>query len=305
MTLDFGKFDAVEAWQVGPDWRWQRAARLADAPPWVRPQHHDPLVQDAAQYLHMQARDATGRALAATRFPSLAAAERLWHEEPLRSHLMMGTIADVPREEIAARLDVDPATVALAEALFFDIRPMLPRRDWIHLRVIRPLIKEGQVELGTKLRTALFGGPMVVKALGEAEVNLPLDEANRLAAWDLLMFSKTMTALEYPLGKEHAAEHIKLTADIWLTEKKLKLRRRIFVQRCKEALRRYKLRKRRLALEAQRLELRRQRLALDAARQGVDLSNLAPSANEIGAAQPSAGVERPRAEDRPTVKAAG
>jgi hypothetical protein len=159
---------------------------------------------------------------------------------------------------MAQHLAVDPAVIAVAESLFFDVREMLQTTVWIHTMVVMRLANEGDADLAAKLKTAFYGGPAVAKALCGGEMIVPKDQADRLFAQELLLHAKFTAAIEFPLSDEQNLEFLKLFVNYKLQMEKLKQRREAFAHRCQEDVRRY--------------ELRKQRLAVAAARCGIDSS---------------------------------
>jgi hypothetical protein len=278
---------------IEPDWRWLRATQLAASPKPFQLQQEDRQVQATVRHLRLRSRSATAKDVADMKFPVVAAAQRLWMDPSLRSQLMILAIANTPRDEIAQHLEMDPTVIAFAEALFFDVREALRATSWIHTKVVLRLAKEGDADLAAKVSTALYGGPVVAKALCDAAVRVPKDEADRRLAQESLLHAKFTAAVEFVLTDEHRFEFAKLFIDYRLQLEKLEHRRQAFAHRCQEDIRRY--------------ELRKQRLALAAARQEVELSApLAATAN-APAAQPSTPVfpHLPLHHSQPAVKAAG
>lgn len=220
--------------------------------------------------------------IADVKFPAVADAQSLWMNASLRSQLMILAIANTPRDDIAQHLDVDPAVIAVTESLFFDVREALRATVWIHTTVVMRLTRDGDADLAAKVKTAFYGGPVVAKALCDAAVRVPKDEADRLLAQELLLHAKFTVAIEFPLTNEQNIEFLKLSADCQLQAQKLEQRKQAFAHRCQEDVRRY--------------ELRKQRLALAAARQGVGLSIQSGTTVNTRATHPStlASLQGPR-----------
>jgi hypothetical protein len=254
IRMKASSIDSNDAHQrpAGPDWRWQRAVRLACTEPPVRPQGEDELVQQAIRFLRLRAQRRSGPAVASCRYPTIAAALELWTPPSTRVPLTILTISGMPREDIARQLDVLPDVVGATEDLFFDVRPALSAPGWIHARVIAALMNEGDADVAAKVKTAYHGGPVVAKALVDGSIRVPKDAAERLHAQELLLHAKFTAAVEYPLNEKQNLEYLELCMEYMLKKEELDQAKRVFTQRCQEELRRHQLRKQRLALQAAR-----------------------------------------------------
>ena len=151
-----------------------------------------------------------GATFAAAKDPIVDAAVRLWDNEAISEQLQVLTIADCPRDEIASRLHLDERVIAVAEQLFFDVRWSLKASGWTSCHVIVPMIRAGTVDLASKLKLAYFGGPVIARAILEARVRVPGEEAARLFGREVLLQLKAQEALEAPLGEGERIEFLKL-----------------------------------------------------------------------------------------------
>lgn len=242
---------SLEAWSIGPDWRWQRALRLAQRGGEVHSLADDPLVRTAAAYLRLHGHSA-GPQRAGKRFADVASAIARWSDADFQAKIKIVVVSGMPQADVAATLGVEPALVALVEALFFDVRPALAALDWILLSVIRPLERAGNLDLAAKIKVAFSGGPAAAKALVDGAVRVPQDIADRLQAQELLLHAKFQAALEYPLAAGDTLEFLKLALDYEARRERVALQRAALAHRCEEDRRRHERQMKRLEIEAAR-----------------------------------------------------
>jgi hypothetical protein len=223
----------------GPAWRFERGQCLADTERAERQAEGlagtDDSTLQVAEYLQIRRRGPAGAQAAAVKDPLVDGAIRLWENQELRQQLQVLVIADVSPAEIASRLAVEPQIVAAAEAMFFDVRSRLNARGWVSCQVIRPLVRSGAADLATQLKFAFFGGPAAARAILDARIGVPPQEAQRLFDRDLLLHVKAQAALEMPLEDGQQLEFLTLFLKYDLDQKRLELDQRKFALRCRQA----------------------------------------------------------------------
>jgi hypothetical protein len=157
-----------------PDWRWRRALWLAEEGKCSRKEPEDPRVLLARRFVVLWGGAASEekKAALADRFPGVFYARELHArgQEDDRWVVEARVLADQPAEEIALRQNTTAEVISWYEALFFDVREQLHRRDWVANRVLGPAFRRGvrarDFDLLLKLY-ALQGGPVVVDFLVE------------------------------------------------------------------------------------------------------------------------------------------
>jgi hypothetical protein len=216
----------------GPDWRWQEAtARFAES---RLASHTDPYIRDAIRSL--AARRKGPAPPAACPHGHIDRAERLWNKTFFRQALMVLTLANVGREEVAAKLDTDVQTIETIEALFFDVRPHLDSTMWIQMHVIGPCA-QAEPDLAAKLQVALFSGPIAALALVDS-VRLPSEEAEGLLQQRVLLYAKFKEAINFAFTtNDQAYCYLKLYLDYCHKSRELDLKEREFRHRCEIQLR--------------------------------------------------------------------
>jgi hypothetical protein len=217
----------------GPAWRSQLAEQLAASKESVGTTRHDTLTQDTVAYLRRRRSGPDGQRRADEQYPNLAAAYGLWGNDAVADRLRILVLANCSQKEIADRLQIDIGIVLVLEGLFFDIRSGLDSTDWIICRVIIPEMKSEAWDVAAKLRLAYFGGPVVARAILDARVRLPFDEAERLFDREVLLHLKLQEALEAPLADRERMEFVKFYLDYEIKRQRLELDKRKFAYKCK------------------------------------------------------------------------
>jgi hypothetical protein len=219
----------------GTNWRWKQAECLARACGPHTFGNSDELSSRTAKYLDLCRGGDDGPSPASERFPEVATAIRLWNDPPTSEQLRILVIANCERDEIAARLQIDEQVVATIEGLFFDVRWALGGSDWIVCHVIIPEMRAGAFDLAAKLKLAFFGGPVMARAILDARVRAPFEEAGRLFDREVLLQLKLQEALEAPLGEGERLGFLRLYFQYDLSRRRLDLEKQKFAHQCEQA----------------------------------------------------------------------
>ena len=147
----------------------------------------------------------------------------------------MSVLGRIPLAEIGARLGVDQKVLEVAQFLFFDVGAARHATGWMHCQVFRPEVEAGRMQRAAKMKLAVHGGPALIRALLDAEENLPLDEAQRLVDQELLLHGKLQAALEFDLDTKSAAKFLQCFLRYDLARQKLQLQREKFQWACELA----------------------------------------------------------------------
>ena len=217
----------------GPAYLWNLAKRLAKSPQGARTTRADELLQQATAYLQMCQR--SGRELADSKYPTLAAACRLTENEASFRTLRLSILGSLPRSEVAARLSVEQHITDVAEALFFDVSGLSQASGWMNCHVFVPEAKHGSKELAAKLKLAHYGGPVVTRALLDGQGNLPMDGAQQIIDQELQLHAKLQAALEFDLDAHAAQQFLEVFLNYDLERKKLEFEREKFQLACAQA----------------------------------------------------------------------
>lgn len=233
-----------------PDWRWRRA-QLASPPPLPGVLPRDAVLEQAVDFAR-RCRDQS-REQARAQYPAIATAEELNSQPSLRDQLKLLVLADCSPAEIAERLKLDEPTIQVWEKLYFDVRELLKATDWIRIHVIDP-VRETDPALAVKLRCAYVGGPSAARTLLDADSRMPRHAGERLYQMRLKWLVLARQAAEMIHRSEKDPFRIlKLNAELMKFESRLRLQRKRFVQKCREARRKHqiaKYREERLAAQA-------------------------------------------------------
>lgn len=149
----------------------------------------------------------------------------------MAQQLRILVLANCPRDEIAARLQIDEQIVAVIEDLFFDIRWALDASSWIVCRVIIPEMQTGAWDASAKFRLAYYGGPVMARAILDARVRVPFDGADRLFDREVLLHVKLQEA---PLGDRERMEFLKFYLDFDIKRQRLELDKKKFAYKCEQ-----------------------------------------------------------------------
>ncbi len=157
----------------GPDWRWRRAAELADGDPHAGRYTDDAITLRAVRYLiNDNDPDVDDVRDAAAVFVNGGLRKRA-----IQAYLLTSLAED----EVAARTHMTPATVAAYEAVFFAVRGPDP--------LSRELRAEYEMADDPLVKAARQGGPRLVEARVQYEVRDPFlnpELAERFERVDLL-----------------------------------------------------------------------------------------------------------------------
>lgn len=225
---------------LGADWRWRSASAFVASGKARMPVEFDAATRQAAEYLR-------GKAQGERKLPSLAAAEAFWSHPEQRASAQILILGNLPPAEICDVLQMEQSGLEVLETLFFDVRPMLTATHWIVTRVIFAEADAGRDDVAARLRVAYFGGRYAALALVNADLRLPIEPAQRLAASSALLHAKYVQAIEMPLTPEQSLEFIKLTAEILHNDRRLQLEREKLAFRMQRWTERHELAKSRNA----------------------------------------------------------
>jgi len=233
MKHDNETFGNMEHRVGGPAYRWKLAQQRADSQRRSWAQHLDEPTQQAAAYLRMV--DQVGRERANREYPTVAAACTLFQNDQPFQTFQFCLLGNLPRAEIAIRLDVEQEVIEISEDLFFDIRGVRHETSWMSCHVFIPEVKAGDIDLVAKMRLAYHGGPVMARALLDADENLPMDEAEQIVDQEMLLHGKLQAALEIELDANSALEYVKNFMDYDLARRKVQLEREKFQHACELA----------------------------------------------------------------------
>lgn len=220
---------------MGPACRFKEADRIAREGGPYAGRGVDGLTRQTARYLDVFRSGDGGPDRALKKYPEISAAFCAWNETSTADQLRILAIANCPREEIAARLQIDEPIVAIIEQLFFDVRWVLDASDWIVCRAIIPEIRAGAFDLAAKLKLAFFGGPVMARAILDARIRLPFEESKRLFDREILLHVKMQEALEAPLEETERIELVKLYLQYDINRRRLDLDKKKFAYECEQA----------------------------------------------------------------------
>jgi len=216
----------------GPAFRWKRAQECAALPQPKRLTHLDEPTRQAAAYLRMC--DRHGPERANSKYPLVAAACAVCQNDKMFEAFRVSLLGGLPSAELALRLDLSLEIIEVAEALFFDLGDQ-PQAAWISHHVVIPEVSTGSAEVAAKLKVAYHGGPLMARALLDAQDNLPLNDAQTLVDQELLLYAKLQAALEFELDAHSASEYIKHHLDYDLARRNIELEREKFQYECELA----------------------------------------------------------------------
>ena len=109
-------------------------------------------------------------------------------------------IAGCSVEEASERAGFPPPVVQIAEALFFDVRPMLKAGEWVKKHVIQPAAKGGDADFATLLAIARIGAPATAKLMTARGGASPLVGADLLLDREVLLHAKFQVCMMAPLN---------------------------------------------------------------------------------------------------------
>ncbi len=230
----------------GPEWRWREAQRrmAAQKPPWPLP---DRLVGQLTVYLGLKRRSLPD---AARRFPRLAAAEQVHQQPALAERLRLMVAAQVPPEQIAARLAIATEIVQLYEAIFFDVRQHLHQGSWIVIHVLHPLEKSGNFQLSARFRAALSGGTAVLDALLSDEIDFPVTFTEQMFKKRTHLMALESEAISVvPLDRESAWKFVQMGARWRIESRRIELAEKRLDAKCLAAARDFELKRQKLEVE--------------------------------------------------------
>lgn len=220
---------------LGPRWRNKRARELLDGG--RREPIDDQLVREAQQF---HARAQVDAAAAEEAFPTIAQAVRLLDDEALLAVLKVATIGGLGTDEIAARTGQQAEVVEMWQKLFFDIFDFRNATDWLVLHVVQPEYDAGRTQVGAKLKLAMAGGPIAVRAILDEPSGALIDDALRWWRHGEQLFGMVEQALDMVLADSATAmKFLSRQADIMLAERRLNLEHDKLLEKCREGLRRH------------------------------------------------------------------
>jgi hypothetical protein len=198
----------------GQDWRRRVAEELSAGDSSGCRGLADAATRNLAEFLTMsKSADPSMRAVAAKRFPKISQATALLADDTRAGHAKILALGGCRQSEIAARLGVSEDTIEYFEELFFDVRQMKSHTGWVFCNVIRRESEAGTYDLGAKLRLAYSGGPEVAKRILDAQIHVPVNDADRILGMEMLLHAKLRAALDMPLSNEEKAVFIEMSLD--------------------------------------------------------------------------------------------
>jgi hypothetical protein len=128
-----------------PDWRWQRAMRIADAGSAPSRTKDDRYVKRSHRFIvRLRRNSVKAEARLETEYPDLYHAFRLYDTEaPMRWLLEAGLLANLSPEYLADYLKMTQKIVKTYERLFFDVRDALENPGCIRTKVLAPALQHG------------------------------------------------------------------------------------------------------------------------------------------------------------------
>ena len=240
----------------GPSWRMKLAYQITESQSSGLSRLGDEFVREAASFIRKSHEDGDIERTA-ERHPKIAAAKALWDNPTLKQQLVTLTLGKCERDYVAGRLGVAAEVIEYAEKLFFDIEDCRKATSWINAHVIMPESQSGAVDLATKYRAALWGGPHVARMVLDTEERVSTDDVQRIADQEMLLHMKVRQALEFPLDSEKdSLRMVKLYLDHDSQTKRLEFEKEKFRHRCEQDIRGHELAERRLESAARREEVR-------------------------------------------------
>ena len=120
------------------------------------------------------------------------------------TNIKMLTLAGIAPDEIAELTGVKPQILAAWNGIFFDVQDYLACDGWMNSHVIRPAINSGCFMEAAKYKSALGGGPHVVRAILRAETRIPSDESEKKKLDETLLSLRASAAMLAPITTEKA-----------------------------------------------------------------------------------------------------
>lgn len=231
----------------GPEWRSKAAQELSNPHDRGTVRMWDPLTIELAKFYALGADGANGIAQAEEKFPNIAAALMLDGDGEKTNVMKLMVLAELPREDIAKKVGVDPAVVEVWEQLYFDARGMRVATSWLSEQVIESERRAGNSELAARMKLALTAGVDGVNAILALDEGAPVDEAERLFQRKLALSLKFDDATSMAIDSDqNRMKFTKLYVDLQLSEKRLELAEKKLAARCAAARDRFELRKMRM-----------------------------------------------------------
>jgi hypothetical protein len=109
----------------GVGWRYSLAIEHAQRDRFRMPTEFDAVTRDAADFFRLNTQGERGEAKARQKYPEFALAAAAWRQSTSRSAIQILVLADVAAAEICEMLHLQLSVLQIAEALYFDARPML------------------------------------------------------------------------------------------------------------------------------------------------------------------------------------
>ncbi|HUE73922.1 MAG TPA: hypothetical protein VMP01_23785 [Pirellulaceae bacterium] len=152
--------------------------------------YRDPLILAAAKYLEHE-HDPQWLRLRARWQPALVGAMALQRDQKLSELAYLMILGNLPRPEICQRLGIELPVLDMWVALFCDLEDRRKATDWIDCRLIAPVERQGNAELGFQLRRALYCGPVVTRSM----LNMDADIIRAAAGQPMDRFDATVQKL--------------------------------------------------------------------------------------------------------------
>jgi len=208
----------------------------------------------------------------------------------LCEQLQLMVLANMEVDEIHQRLGLPVVAIQAWEAIFFDAREMRQSSSWVEAHVIGKETRAGNHYLASRMRLAIAAGPVAGRAMLDADVELPLDEAARLYRRTLKLHLKFDQALNMPLDSERSRLRlIEMVRSSKLEGQRIELARERLALRCQALHDRHQGDKLRLELAKKRAEIK---LVEVQAKQGRAVAREAAKQRKVAARQQFAALLR-------------
>lgn len=239
----------------GPAWRYELAQTSRPRYAFPVAGGGDPWLTNLLSYLTLNARGAISAAQ--EKFPAIADAITLQSNADLTAKLKLMVLADMNLEVMHQLLDVPVATLQAWEAIFFDIRDLREATGWLAACVVERERKTGNTALAARMKLAISGGAVAVCAMLQNDVEIPLDEADRLFQRKLKLDLKLTEVLDLPIDSEQARlRFVEIYTEMHAETKRLELAGRKLDERCLHAREKYELAKLQAELALEREQRR-------------------------------------------------
>ena len=284
----------------GPAWRWTRAGEWLHRRPGRMLRRFGQGFLDIHHYRTLCAHSPVGRKQALALYPAIAAAEELNADPTKTGPLKIAVLGEIDLGEVCPQLGVDEGIARAWELAFYDVRAACAGVDWVHVHLIKPELAAGRAELAARLRMVAAVGMVGARAILNADMRLPIREAEKVFYRQLKLGLKLDAAIEMTTDTNKTRMFfIRHHARLMHEEQRLKFAREKLEKKCAEAINRHELAMIHAEIALERARGRsaaraRQAEEADLVRTGEDQSRAWPAAHrrEQEAAAQAATVTR-------------